>query len=338
MTKTTKNEKISIYPILTRNCNFRCQYCETYKERDAMTPQVARRLCVLLEHSLQSLEQINIFFMGGEPLLKFSLIKDINESLKIRGIRHRFNPIIITNGALLNREMAAYIRGNNIGVNLSFDGDAETQNYNRPSLSRLRSSYDQVVENLKFLDLKRWGRVHVSALMTFHPRTVSYLFKNFLHLLKLGFVNFSFSPAVSAKDAWQWEEKDLQLFKENFEKVQGIILKLGEKGLRINLPPLPEERDVDLAHWIGNEKFGIDVNGDIYATDIFLLLPPEERRVLIIGNIFKNKDLLEIYRNRKSPEFIGTALTRNGRYLEQANRDMKSLKLRDKILRNAQHK
>lgn len=339
MDRTIKNEKIRIFALVTRNCNFKCRYCETYKDPGVMTPATASRLCDLLKNSLKSFERISLFFFGGEPLLKFNTIKDITESLKKCKIRHRFDLFVITNGSALNKQMAVYLKENDIAVNLSVDGTPETQDYNRLAISRLRSSHEQVAVALKFLDLKDWGKHRITALMTFYPSTVSSLFKDFVHLLRMGIVNFNFTPAISAYDAWCWNKKDSKILKEELKKVAVLTIRLKFKGLLINLPRVPgnSQGPPNLAKWVGNNNIGVDVNGDIYSSDSFMIMPDWLRHVLLLGNIFYEKNFSRIYKNRHRPEEIAKALTLDGRYLKKSDIATQSVAVRDKVLRNAQH-
>lgn len=60
---------------LTLKCNLRCSYCFKEKQTEDMPLRVAQDAAVWLIHASGQERQIGVFFMGGEPLLRFELIK-----------------------------------------------------------------------------------------------------------------------------------------------------------------------------------------------------------------------------------------------------------------------
>lgn len=62
-----------------------------------------------------------ISFIGGEPLLKFNLIKKIVEYIKTFNNKVSFT--IITNGSLLKEDILNYLIENMFHITISFDGE-----------------------------------------------------------------------------------------------------------------------------------------------------------------------------------------------------------------------
>ncbi len=78
-------------------------------------------------------EKTVISFIGGEPLLEFSLLKSVVEYAKNRYDLQHVSFFATTNGTLLTDEMKLYFVENKdiIRLGLSLDGAKDTQDYNR---------------------------------------------------------------------------------------------------------------------------------------------------------------------------------------------------------------
>ena len=62
---------------LTVACNLRCVYCFKEKWNEHMPERVAFDALVWLLHASGPVKKVHVNFMGGEPLVRFSLIKKI---------------------------------------------------------------------------------------------------------------------------------------------------------------------------------------------------------------------------------------------------------------------
>lgn len=100
--------------MITRRCNLNCSYCyESHKSHDVshdMTFETAKRL-LLAEFSLvkasRDFDEIEIDFMGGEPLMNFDLIKKVVEW--IEKILHRYHIFV------LRQQMQHWLKNIKIG-------------------------------------------------------------------------------------------------------------------------------------------------------------------------------------------------------------------------------
>ncbi|MEI7868369.1 MAG: radical SAM protein [Candidatus Methylumidiphilus sp.] len=110
------------------DCNLNCAYC-TYsglypKERDhqpvKMDDQAAQScIGIILENSCK-VSGANVVFYGDEPLINFPAITTIVEGLQ--AANNRFSFQIVTNGLLLDDEIARYCLKHRIKLQLSVDG------------------------------------------------------------------------------------------------------------------------------------------------------------------------------------------------------------------------
>ena len=81
--------------IVTHACNLNCSYCyEAHKQNAYTDVDLAKRIILQESHFVsesKSFEELEIDFMGGEPLMNFPLIKEMiyREQLNIlRTIEH----------------------------------------------------------------------------------------------------------------------------------------------------------------------------------------------------------------------------------------------------------
>ena len=121
---------------LTHRCNLNCVYC--FENKDGNHELLYDTACqcvdkIIQEHCLKSKSALNLNFFGGEPLLRFDLIKDIYNYVQIHYPAYDISFFVSTNGTLLTDEMKAWFseRKDKFCLGLSLDGDKDTQNYNR---------------------------------------------------------------------------------------------------------------------------------------------------------------------------------------------------------------
>ncbi len=132
-------EQISIIQLVVTNlCNFRCEYCfadsiystekrfESQSSKDnkimdiKMADSAIKQVIRLLNKSGN--KPLHIQFFGGEPLLNWKVIKFVLETFgdgSAYGVDIGYS--IITNGSVVNEEMAEYFKKYNVPVIVSFD-------------------------------------------------------------------------------------------------------------------------------------------------------------------------------------------------------------------------
>lgn len=112
---------------LTQQCNFRCEYCiysGSYRfERKHGNTQTnetdIERICSAYFGSGRDPSYVS--FYGGEPLLRFDLIKRLCERVENLGGHPEYS--ITTNGSLLlDRDILTFLMDRGFHINVSFDG------------------------------------------------------------------------------------------------------------------------------------------------------------------------------------------------------------------------
>ncbi len=147
--------------VFTENCNLNCSYCyESEKKRHLyMSKETAEKVIdFLVNNAVHSGEkQIFLMLFGGEPTLNievmdytwdYALKKTQENGISLRAT-------LITNGSVYNQAVEdfiikAYTTCSRFKIQLSIDGDKETQDTNRPFLDGSGSS-DVVEENIRKL-------------------------------------------------------------------------------------------------------------------------------------------------------------------------------------------
>lgn len=154
--------------VVTLRCEHACPYCQVSRQnvdtdQFDMSEETAARA---LEFAFRSpSHNIKIEFQGGEPLLNFRLIQFIVERARQMNLvaQRNLHFVIATNLALLDDEVIAFCRENDVYLSTSLDGPADLHNRNRPRPGG--DSWERAVEGIRRVR-EELGAHRVSALMT----------------------------------------------------------------------------------------------------------------------------------------------------------------------------
>jgi len=109
---------------LTKNCNLRCKYCYAPSKVDeSMTIDTARKAIDLVCKLGQTSACVSYF--GGEPLLKYEMIKELTEYAALAGERagKSMHYRLSTNGLLFTEEILQFLKEHNVLFAVSLDGN-----------------------------------------------------------------------------------------------------------------------------------------------------------------------------------------------------------------------
>lgn len=140
---------ITIAPTL--RCNFNCTYCYENKNGKIIDEASQLKIINFIEKQLLSgYKKLNLIWFGGEPLMAFSIIK--NMSKKIIEICDKYNvdynAFMTTNGYLLSDDIISDLKKLKINqLYITLDGDSITHNRRRCLLNG-EPTFDTIVENL----------------------------------------------------------------------------------------------------------------------------------------------------------------------------------------------
>lgn len=152
-------EKTNILPLsvvlpITSSCNLNCPYCFAQTKDGDFTFKNYTEADI--EKLIQRLYAINkgattlLIFFGGEPLLNFKLIKHAVSYINRNGLKDSFCYSITTNGTLVTREIAEFLKDHQFAILLSMDGYENEFNYRK-----FRNGKPSVSKVLKNIDLLR---------------------------------------------------------------------------------------------------------------------------------------------------------------------------------------
>jgi uncharacterized protein len=140
-----KKAAFIIYPTLS--CNFSCDYCFETIKNGSFRNKETTLLKKFFKNKLKVLDEINIRWSGGEPLLTWEKIKDI--SSVFRNYKGSYNASIATNGYFLTEQIAEEMRELNFSsVQITVDGSKHDHNKKRFTNTDT-NTYEKVLQGIK---------------------------------------------------------------------------------------------------------------------------------------------------------------------------------------------
>ena len=218
-------------------------------------------------------DSVEIQFMGGEPLLEFSTIKEVSEWLWSLSMNKKLMVLFApTNGTLLSDEMKSWFSENKerIHLGLSFDGDEAMQDINRSK------SYKSV--DLDYF-VKTWPTQSVK--MTISPKTIGNLSDGVIYLHSKGFKYISADLAMGP--TLLWTNAALRDYQSELRKLSDFYLENSElipfSMLRLEITPaiFRKQKHVKTCS-CGENIICVDWTGKGYACHLFspVAIPKEK--------------------------------------------------------------
>lgn len=284
---------------VSQDCNLECRYCFTRSrggiQKKHMSEEVARAAVDLLFQESNKVENLAIGFYGGEPMLRFDLIKKIipYANRKAEELHKTIKYNMTTNGTLLTDEAIQFIVANNIRTALSLDGSRQIHDKNRVfpdgsgSFSRVFPAYTRLKEKA--------GETTTLAVVGSFDVPIKDIAQS---LLDSGIPNIKIAPAVS--NTGQLEIPILgdgscdstDIYNRQYEEFVRYFLD-NEMIFQEN-PPLDftqvfgyldkrEKRSTNCG--AAYTKFAVDAEGNILPCDNFIAEP-----ALYMGNVLTGLD------------------------------------------------
>lgn len=216
-----KNKTVRVIALmLTWQCNLNCVYCfEKHKTAHKnMSFETAKEIIGKEFSDVEKLGDgsvIKVEFFGGEPLLRFDLIKELAEWIWQQDFHVGYDLSVTTNGTLLNDEMKAWFTDHKdvFRLIMSVDGTDEMQCMNRGCPS------DKLpVDFVR----KTWPDSYLKSTMS--RDSLNTYGDGVIYLLEKGY-NVVSSIAMGVK----WQDGDSDIYKRELEKVANYYLTHPEK-------------------------------------------------------------------------------------------------------------
>lgn len=285
--------------VVTNQCNLNCVYCQAQDHqaeiKGKMSSEVARRA---IDIALQSPSQTLSFeFQGGEPLLNFSVIKEMVEYSEAHKQDKRIEYTLVSNLSLMTDEIAEFLIKNRVNICTSLDGPQFVHSKNRISLGKADSYSMMKTGMLKVFD----KGFLPGAIQTTTRYSLPYAKEIVREYLKHGMAGIFLRPLTPlgfAKTDWEeigYTAKEfLDFYKEAFYE----IIKINKEGYRFT-----EQHAVFFLRKIlagisdnymelrspcgaGFGQLAYYYNGDIYTCDEARMVAEAGNQAFKLGNVF----------------------------------------------------
>jgi hypothetical protein len=269
--------------MITRRCHLRCKYCPIVKKNLDMNQDTLYRAIDLLFTS--SRNRLRLDFTGGEPLLRFDLVKKGVEYAKklARKKNKSISFYLVTNLIALNDQIANFLAKENFFLELSVDGSERFHNLYKVGVRPEINPYRLTVSQLNKIFC---CKIDNYAVMVSGLATVKYLTQNFYHLLKLGFRKIGINYALGLF----WRQDSIREFFQQLDLIRSRFAPFIERGL-IRLSNL--ESRVEPA--ILNSEIMVDADGEVHLLTDWLFEKESKKNLPCLGRIEDFKSLNGIF-------------------------------------------
>ena len=283
--------------LLTEKCNLACPYClaGAHQKMPAMDEPLAKRT-IDLAFAMEEADTIAFEFAGGEPFLKYPLMRSLVTYINAhpaRGSRRLFLSIQ-TNATLLNQKKVEWIKEHGIRVGVSLDGGAQAQNKSRPQVNG-KESHSSL---MKGIELLKANNVPFGGLVVLNRSNIDNAEELADFMLKHEIHGFRINPVAYLGDArknWQevgLEQEEVIVF---FQKFMQSLVKNGHPILEDNIHSMcnfltskqRRTRCMRADCGAGDTFQSVTANGDIYPCGRSTQSPG-----LKLGNVFDSIDSL----------------------------------------------
>jgi sulfatase maturation enzyme AslB (radical SAM superfamily) len=271
LSQTSLGSVGGVHAVLTSACNLRCVYCyQDAKGKQVMDWRTLRQAVDLLLASKRW--DARLTFYGGEPLLRFDLVRRAVEYARERTGGYPWPRFaIITNGTLLTREVADFLALHRVRTRISFDGVRESQDLRGRGTFRV---LDGLLSRLR-RDHSAFFREHVEIASVFSSRTMPLIAESFDYFLHEGVQQIALSP-VTTWDA-EWETGRIDDLDAQFEELHRFSLRhlrrTGEVPLVLFRKDGPDPHRGPVCGALCDvgrgESLVVDVDGEIVACPLF---------------------------------------------------------------------
>lgn len=217
---------------VTEDCNLRCDYCYIAKRKSDMSWEIAQKAIDVWIESYEENDWMVLEFFGGEPLLKFEMIKKIveysNQKIEPKGTRISFK--LNTNATILTAEILDFLHKNNhIFIGFSCDGIKESHDAHRKTVTG-KGSFEMVIQNLNLIAQNPPHNRKMTLHTVITPENVHYMHQNYLYFSQSPYTVFNYGYNFSHDS--NWKKSDFQEYERQLEKIlesEKEKLKNGEK-------------------------------------------------------------------------------------------------------------
>ena len=263
---------------VTTGCNMKCKYCYEKEKKDTMFSKENVHQLVEFIKKTSGMKKIQVSFFGGEPLLNFSVIKEIVLELE----KEHFEKVVYdmtTNGLLLDSEKVQFIKDKGIRISLSCDGTKKVNDHNRVDYLG-NGTHDRVMEKYRMLVERGIYNIRIRA--TVNSETYGMLKKS-IEFFKSIDDDISVFFAIDYFDS-NWTQ-------EKIDELGEMIANIYREGNN-NIDIIGDKMITKSRCSGGISSFHIYTNGDIYPCSFVI-----NNEDFCIGDIYNGIDTKKIEKN-----------------------------------------
>lgn len=280
---------------IAASCNLACPYC--FAQTDGgfhfgsfNEKKIEDTIDFIVAH--RNKMPVSITFFGGEPLLRFDLMK---HTVKYVNEKYKDEPIgysITTNGTLVNDEIIQFFKDNKVAVLVSIDGP--DNEFNVRHYKDGTKSINDVLKNIKKFQEAKVPIELRATLLNINPYICQTF--QFFEEMKVPFsIIFAFSSENTSHHYADYDENTMSSIEKQMEdlylyyakKVRNHELIYNKRCSEImNILRYRVKRNLSCA--AGRTTFTITSKGDIFSCAHFM-----NNKDRIIGNIYNETPLTE---------------------------------------------
>lgn len=245
--------------LVTTGCNLSCTYCYSRHNSQFMTKDVAndffKKIHTLLKYYKK--DNYHISYFGGEPLLNWDVIEYTLP--KFKNDLFCSSIVVITNGLLLNEERVNFLKNNNCGISLSFDG--LWQDTNRPQPNN-KKTLDFFLENKDLIH-----KITNSCKVMINPCNFTSMAENLDFFVNE--YNF-YQPDFCLIRDNIYSARDIEIYKSEIKRLADRVLEYQAQNMLVSVGLF----DLYTLDILANQMFGkrdhgcfVGTNGAAYAPD-----------------------------------------------------------------------
>jgi sulfatase maturation enzyme AslB (radical SAM superfamily) len=272
----------SLMLMCTSHCQLNCDYCEIRRVPASMSFPVLRKAVELLLSTQKP--ECQLRFWGGEPLLRWDLIKSAIRYARQQAIKRskKITFMITTNGLLLDKEKISFLKEYPVEVMFSLDGDRRSTLRHRVALNK-KDYYASLLAQLGYL--KRSG-IPFFINMVVTPDTINELLKNICFLkdraeapLQLGY-----------QTGIRWTAKEKKLLVDELVKIRALP---GISSILMNFTNHCEPTML-------SQEIIVDTDGSLYFDAAIFLEKafPRLRKEYFLGNVFRIHQIDPLFKTK----------------------------------------
>jgi len=269
-----------------------------------MTIDVAKEtLKFLFETNKNNNQQLALTLFGGEPTLNIPVIKTIMEYGEVlcNNYKRNLHLNMITNTTIFPDELyylfKYYLKFYNFSVQMSVDGNEETQIKNRPSRDG-RNLFNGILDNIyKYQKLFKDNPRSLTIHGCLNKNSIRHLFDNYLFFKGLGLKSIWFCPIMNT----DWTEEDVNIYYNEYEKIYKYITRNPNTVYNDILEFAPFDKGLGSGTCnpvrpcgMGIHYLAVSPNGDIYPCHQFYYGDKEENDSRL-GDVYEGIDEYKKY-------------------------------------------